>query len=82
MGRRSRSFRSRQTMTDPIRCPYCVQGNHFKVMTKEESRLSFKCAKCGHLVSVGSPLMNCNCSNCFALEHLISRRLKRLSTHY
>ena len=63
-------------MPDPIRCPYCVQGDHFKVMTEEERGLLFKCAQCGHLVSLGSPLMiKCNCANCFAIEHSISRRL-------
>jgi hypothetical protein len=70
---------SRQTMPDPIRCPYCVQCNHFKVMTEEEGGLWFKCAQCGHLVSLGSPLTKCNCSNCFAIEHSISRRTTRFT---
>ena len=66
-------------MADPIRCPYCVQGNDFKVMTEEEGGLWFKCAQCGHVVNLGSLLIKCTCANCFALEHPISRLINRFT---
>ena len=76
------SDRQRMPDPDPIRCPYCVEGNHFKVMTEQEGGLWSKCGHCGHLVSPGSLLIKCNCPNCLALERPISQRPNRFSTHY
>jgi transposase-like protein len=35
--------------SDPKRCPYCVQGNHFRVMIEVGSGSRFKCGHCGHI---------------------------------
>ena len=54
---------------DPIRCPYCVEGNHFKVMTEVENGMPLKCGHCGHLVALNNPFFKCTCVKCFALDH-------------
>ncbi len=64
---------------DPIRCPFCVEGNHFKVMTEKEG-LWFKCDLCGHLARPMSPPPKCRCTNCLALERPPSRGRGTLST--
>ncbi len=56
---------------DPIRCPYCVEGNHFKIMTEAEGGLPMKCDRCGHLVAPKNPLFKCTCVKCFALDRSI-----------
>jgi hypothetical protein len=55
-------------MPDPIRCPYCVQGNHFKVMTAMEGGQWFQCDRCAHMVTLTDSLFRCPCLKCFDLQ--------------
>jgi len=36
-----------------VRCPYCVEGNDFKVMTPRDAHVT--CLKCGHVVVPDRP---------------------------
>jgi hypothetical protein len=47
---------------EPVRCPYCVEGNAFKVMQQVEHYLA--CSKCGHKVVPDRPTFICSCPNC------------------
>jgi len=47
---------------DPIRCPYCVDKNHFRIMTPRPAHLI--CEKCGHIVVLSNPTCECPCPRC------------------
>jgi DNA-directed RNA polymerase subunit RPC12/RpoP len=49
-------------MSRHIRCPYCIDGLVFKVMTPSNGE--FVCGSCGHHVSLQSPTFNCSCPRC------------------
>lgn len=51
---------------NPVRCPYCVEGDHFKVMVK--GSISYKCAHCGHVSMPDNPLFKCPCLRCRELD--------------
>jgi hypothetical protein len=55
-----------------IRCPYCVQGNHFKIMTAGGGRRWFKCDRCGHTAMPQNPTFQCACLGCFSLSNSTS----------
>jgi DNA-directed RNA polymerase subunit RPC12/RpoP len=50
---------------DEIRCPYCIEGDHFKVMTPRETHLV--CLKCGHVVVLDRTDYDCQCRKCLIL---------------
>jgi hypothetical protein len=50
---------------DEIRCPYCVEGDQFKVMTVRETHLV--CLKCGHVVMLDSADYECQSRKCLIL---------------
>jgi len=52
--------------TDEPRCPYCVEGDEFKLMTQTGS--VFVCQRCGHLVSLSDPNFFCDCWQCRRLR--------------
>jgi len=47
---------------DEPRCPYCVEGDAFKLMTQKDDK--FCCQRCGHLLLPSDPSFVCYCSNC------------------
>ena len=55
---------------DPIRCPYCVQGYEFRVMTDLTAGLgeNFYCPACRHLVRTAEPDFQCFCRGCTNLR--------------
>ena len=48
-------------------CPFCVEGDAFKVMTGHVDG-RFICARCGHVVWTASSYFQCNCLNCRQLN--------------
>jgi len=54
---------------DQVRCPFCVEGNEFKVMGSRVTHLV--CDRCGHVVIPDSPTYECSCPKCRALNHLV-----------
>ena len=50
---------------DEIRCPYCIEGDNFKVMTACETHLV--CIKCGHVVALDRADYECHCPKCLIL---------------
>ena len=55
-------------MSDPISCPYCTEGDHFKVMTERDGGVWFRCSQCGHVVMPKERLFQCSCLKCFDLR--------------
>jgi phage FluMu protein Com len=50
-----------------IRCPYCVEGDHFKVMVGHfDGR--YICARYGHVVLPDGPNLKCTCPKCRELN--------------
>lgn len=47
-----------------IRCPYCVEGDTFKVMAAKDEGAWFLCSSCGHVAIRGYPSYRCNCEKC------------------
>ena len=50
------------------RCPYCVEGGDFKVMTEVDSRYHHRCGRCGHVTMLSDPLFKCTCAKCAGLR--------------
>ena len=53
-----------------LRCPYCVEGNHFRSMvdlTDVPGGLTF-CTKCRHLAHPRDLTFKCLCANCRKLN--------------
>jgi len=55
---------------DPIRCPYCVQGYEFRLMTELTGGTGgiFYCTACRHLVRTAEPDSQCFCRGCLNLR--------------
>jgi Zn finger protein HypA/HybF involved in hydrogenase expression len=68
-------------MPDPIRCPYCVQDNHFRVMADAGDGHVFKCERCKHVVIPENIYFQCVCPKCRALNARPDRP-QRLATQY
>jgi len=49
---------------DPIRCPYCIEGNGFKLMIRLGNEQQFVCLKCHHLAIPDCFAFRCLCLNC------------------
>ena len=54
---------------DQIRCPFCVEGNEFKVMVSRGAHMF--CGRCGHVVVPGLPTFECSCPKCKELNHVV-----------
>src|SRR6202051_1101486 len=52
-----------------IRCPYCVEGSHFKIMSAIAGGDWHKCEQCGHVVFQNDPSFQCACPKCADLNH-------------
>jgi len=48
--------------TDDPRCPYCVEGDEFKLL--ELAGSLFYCERCGHRSRPADPSYVCDCPNC------------------
>jgi len=48
---------------DDVRCPYCVEGDAFKLMAGFDGG-RFACGRCGHVVCPESPGFHCPCQKC------------------
>jgi len=55
-----------------VRCPYCVEGDGFKVMTPRDTELV--CLKCGHVIVPDIPIYVCTCQKCIDLNRPIHVR--------
>jgi len=53
-------------MGDPIRCPYCVDRDEFKIMIMRPTH--FVCEKCGHIAVPTNPTYECPCPKCKQLK--------------
>lgn len=49
---------------DEVRCPYCVDGNAFRVMVSDVQQQDFICESCGHRVRQADATFQCSCSKC------------------
>lgn len=47
-----------------VRCPYCIEGNNFKVMMGKAEGRWFLCARCGHVAMPDDPGYQCMCLKC------------------
>jgi hypothetical protein len=59
---------------DPIRCPYCVQDNEFRIMLDLSGGVGgmFYCAGCRHLVRMEVPDFQCLCRACMNLRGAVA----------
>jgi hypothetical protein len=61
-------------VTKQPRCPYCIEGDTFQLLTPIVGGELFKCELCGHLsyptdhASVHDTRSVCECSNCRKLK--------------
>lgn len=51
-----------------VRCPYCVEGETFRAMSRHSDGDWFLCVVCGHLALPLDPLFQCTCGKCVALK--------------
>jgi hypothetical protein len=60
----------------PTRCPYCLEGDGFKVMIGQGGgpEAWYMCARCGHLSVPSNLLFQCTCIKCRALAESLRRR--------
>jgi hypothetical protein len=56
-------------MAEIVRCPYCVQDEHFKPMLRRPDGL-FVCNKCGHTAMPVKPEFKCFCQKCGELNRV------------
>jgi hypothetical protein len=57
------------TTDQAIRCPYCVVGDSFRLMSAD-SRGRFVCATCSHIAIPSDSGFQCYCQNCCRLKGL------------
>jgi len=57
---------------DKVRCPYCVDGDGFKIMIPRDKRSV--CVKCGHVVIPDSPAFISSCLRCMEPDRPIATR--------
>lgn len=65
-----RRFRKPKNM----RCPYCVEGNDFKLMAVQTGGDWFLCATCGHLSLPSHPSFRCMCGKCVTVAKVPQAR--------
>jgi len=58
-------FFSEAEPMEPVRCPYCVEGNDFKSMIPL-GKLHV-CVKCNHMISPNSEGFRCFCFKCIKM---------------
>jgi hypothetical protein len=51
-------------MPDPVRCPYCIEGDDFKIMKARGEEEWFLCLRCGHVTIPNHTPYQCNCQTC------------------
>jgi len=49
---------------EPLRCPYCVEGEVPRFMTARADGEWFICVRCGHAAMPAHPSYRCTCQNC------------------
>jgi hypothetical protein len=52
------------------RCPYCVEGNGFKLMTYRDDH--YICLRCGHIIHRDNPRYVCHCLKCEQLNRRVA----------
>jgi hypothetical protein len=57
-----------------MRCPYCVEGREFKLMTVRGSEDWQMCSNCGHLAMSNNPDFKCPCAKCSGSRFSIGRK--------
>jgi len=67
-------------MSNAIRCPYCAEGDQFKLMQARAEGEWFLCEGCGHVRMPGHSLYKCNCSKCEAV-HVVTNHAKQVAYH-
>jgi len=63
--------------TDDPRCPYCVEGNGFKLLKQVVD--AFYCERCSHLSLPADPSFICHCANCERLSSSGSEKRRALA---
>jgi len=64
-----------QHMVFTVRCPYCTEGNDFRLMVGLNGSAdgTFFCSKCHHLARPSDPAFKCLCAHCRNLNRAESR---------
>jgi DNA-directed RNA polymerase subunit RPC12/RpoP len=52
--------------TDDVRCPYCVDGDEFRLLRFTGGR--YVCGKCGHIAAPEEQEFVCTCRKCRELN--------------
>jgi hypothetical protein len=47
-----------------IQCPYCVEGDDFKVMAVKADGHWLRCDRCSHTIMPDYPTFQCECQKC------------------
>lgn len=55
-------------MATVIRCPYCTEGNDFKVMVGRADGEWFLCVRCSHVTMPQDQAFQCKCDKCDELR--------------
>ena len=69
-------------MSGPIRCPYCVEGDNFKLMTARADGPWSYGDRCGHSKGRASPHHQCSCQRCEEINRLSVRSKKQSIRNY
>lgn len=57
-----------------MRCPYCVEGEHFLAMAEQKQGDWWLCERCGHLALPSKPFFKCTCGKCVRVYGLNRKR--------
>lgn len=68
-------------MSFPVRCPYCVEDDNFRLMKSRPEQRWFVCESCGHAVMPDNPNFRCYCQKCGELSRHGEMVVAQLS-HY
>jgi hypothetical protein len=52
---------------DEVRCPYCVEGDNFKVMIRQPHG-RYRCSRCHHVIDLERQDFVCSCRKCRELN--------------
>ena len=60
----------RRKTDDIIRCPYCLEDQTLRAMSRHYTGDWFICVACGHLALPANPFFQCTCGKCVLLMAL------------
>jgi hypothetical protein len=62
---------------DSIRCLYCVEQEHFRLMTARARGSWYLCSRCSHIAMPTYPNFQCGCANCIDQSRSKAQRRDR-----